>query len=146
MAIVLMEIDIISNEQMKIVKYNEELEDRRLTLMEFIQRGEHLKITSGAKANLIKNVTEMKLMCQNLELLKTVEFKGGKNADITMKDIVNISKSLNSNILHKFVKNSKRMENVKVDQVASIGCKRDKACQYMRINNPSKLLKEKSAK
>ena len=30
MAIVLMEIDIISNEQMKLVKYNEELEDRRL--------------------------------------------------------------------------------------------------------------------
>ena len=58
--IVLHEMDITSNEQMRIVRYNDELEDRRLRLMEFIQRGENLEITPGAKANLIKNVTEMK--------------------------------------------------------------------------------------
>ena len=45
--IVLHEIDIISNEQMRIVRYNDELEDRRLRLMEFIQRDENLEISQS---------------------------------------------------------------------------------------------------
>ena len=45
--IVLHKIDIISNEQMRIFRYNDELDDRRLRLMEFIQRGENLEIAPG---------------------------------------------------------------------------------------------------
>ena len=68
--IVLHEIDIISNEQMRIVRYNDELEDRRLRLMEFIQSGESLEITSVAEDNLIKNLTEMELKVSKSENVK----------------------------------------------------------------------------
>ena len=51
---------------------------------------------------------------------------------------MNISKSVNSNILHKFVTNSKRIDNVKVDQVAY---------QYMQENKQSiKASKRKECK
>ena len=45
MEIVLYVIDIIAKEQIMIVKYNNELEDRRLRLMEFVQNSENLEIS-----------------------------------------------------------------------------------------------------
>ena len=42
MAIVLYEIDIITKEQTRMVKYNNAIEDKRLTLMEFAQNSEIL--------------------------------------------------------------------------------------------------------
>ena len=80
--IVLKKIDIISNEQMRIIKYNGELEDRRLRLMEFIQSGPNLEITSGARNNLIKNVTEMKLNLSKSENVKDQSLQGKKKMQI----------------------------------------------------------------
>ena len=59
--IVLEEIDIITNEQIKIIKYNDELEDRRLRLLEFLQRSRNLNISKEAQRNLLLNVSHMKL-------------------------------------------------------------------------------------
>ena len=46
MEIVLYEIDIIAKEQLMIVKYNNELDDRRLRLMEFVKNSEKLQIST----------------------------------------------------------------------------------------------------
>ena len=56
--IVLEEIDIITNEQIKMIKYNDELEDRRLRLLKFVERNENLNISK--MENQIKSM-EMKL-------------------------------------------------------------------------------------
>ena len=65
-SIVWEEIDIITYEQIKIIKYNEELEDRRLRLLEFIKRSEQLNITKEAQNNLLLNVSHMEM-----EVLRT---------------------------------------------------------------------------
>jgi hypothetical protein len=49
MEIVLHEIDIVTKEQMRLVKYHNELEDRRLRLMEFFQNSERLEISPEAQ-------------------------------------------------------------------------------------------------
>ena len=61
MEIVLYEIDIITKEQTMIVKYNNELEDRRLRLMEFVKNSEILEISAEARQNLLHNVSDMEL-------------------------------------------------------------------------------------
>ena len=57
--IVLEEIDIITNEQIKMIKYNEELEDRRSRLLEFIKTSENLNISKEAQKNLLQNIFHM---------------------------------------------------------------------------------------
>ena len=65
MAIVLLTIDIIIKEQIKLVKYNDDLEDRRLRLMEFVKHSEILEISAGARENLLQNVPDMRLTVSN---------------------------------------------------------------------------------
>ena len=64
--IILEEIDIITNEQIKMIKYNEELEDRRSRLLEFIKTSENLKISKEAQKNLLQNISRMEM-----EILRT---------------------------------------------------------------------------
>ena len=61
MELVLHEIDIVTKEQMMLVKYHNELEDRRLRLMEFVQNSEKLEISAEARDNLLHNVSDMEL-------------------------------------------------------------------------------------
>ena len=56
MEIVLYEIDIIAKEQLMIVKYNIELEDRRLMLMEFGKNSEKLQISTEARPETIFSI------------------------------------------------------------------------------------------
>ena len=56
MAIVLCEIDIITKEQTRMVKYNNAIEDKRLWLMEFAQNSEILKVYKEARNDLLLNV------------------------------------------------------------------------------------------
>ena len=58
---VLDEIDIITEEQKRIVNYNSVLEDRRLRLMEFIKTSEELEISNRARENLMVNVSNMEI-------------------------------------------------------------------------------------
>ena len=75
-AIVFHEIDIITKEQIMLVKYNEDLEDWRLRLMEFVKHSEILEISAGARENLLQNVPDMRLTVSNLTVKdKKVEFK-----------------------------------------------------------------------
>ena len=53
MAIVLYEIDIITKEHTRMVKYNNSIEDKRLRLMEFAQNSEILKVYKEARNNLL---------------------------------------------------------------------------------------------
>ena len=71
MELVLHEIDIVTKEQMMLVKYHNELEDRRLRLMEFVQNSEKLEISAEARDNLLHNVSDMEL-----KLTKSSNFKG----------------------------------------------------------------------
>ena len=59
------EIDIIVQKQIMIVKLNEEVEDRRIRLMEFVQSDEDLQISSKARNDILENVSnmEMKVLC-----------------------------------------------------------------------------------
>ena len=56
MEIVLYEIDIIAKEQLMIVKYNIELDDRRLRLMEFVKNSEKLQISTEARPETIFSI------------------------------------------------------------------------------------------
>lgn len=53
------EIDIINQEQMKVAKYNSELEDRRQRLLEFIQKSEKISLTKAAHDYLVDHVSKM---------------------------------------------------------------------------------------
>ena len=77
--IVLEEIAFITNEQIRIMKYNAEMEDRRLRLLEFIKRRENLRISKEAQTNLILNVSIMEL-----KVLRTPE--GFHNKDVEVAD------------------------------------------------------------
>ena len=65
MAIVLHEIDIITKEQVMLVKLHDELEDRRIRLIEFLQTSDKLEISEGSRENLLKNVSDMKITMSN---------------------------------------------------------------------------------
>ena len=54
-----------------IVKYNNELEDRRLRLMEFVQNSEKLDISERARDNILHNVS-----CMELTVTKSSNVKG----------------------------------------------------------------------
>jgi hypothetical protein len=56
---VLHEIDIITKEQLMLVKLHDELEDRR----EFLQTSDKLEISKGSRENFFKNVSDMKNWC-----------------------------------------------------------------------------------
>ena len=79
MEIVLFEIDIIAKEQSMIDKYNNELEDRRLRLMEFVQNSGRLQISTEARDSLLQNVSTMELKVTKSSNLK------GKNVTLKKK-------------------------------------------------------------
>ena len=56
MEIVLYEIDIITKEQTRMVKYNNAIEDKGLRLMEFAKNSDILKVSKEARNNLLLNV------------------------------------------------------------------------------------------
>ena len=56
MEIVLYEIDIITKEQTRMVKYNNAIEDQGLRLMEFAKNSDILKVSKEARNNLLLNV------------------------------------------------------------------------------------------
>ena len=125
--IVLEEIGFITNEQIRIMKYNAEMEDRRLRLLEFIKRRENLRISKEAQTNLILNVSNMEL-----KVLRTPE--GFHNKDVEVADkkkcrydnkgYCKYQKCVGSDIPVQFVTNSLRMESVRLDIVARIGTQR----------------------
>ena len=73
--IVSVEIDIITQEQMRIAKLNFVLEDRRLRLMEFLKSREELNISKRARENLIVTVSNMET-----KLVKQTQEKLGKQS------------------------------------------------------------------
>ena len=77
MTIVLHEIDIITKEQIMLIKYNEQLEDRRLRLEEFVRNSDKLEISEGARENLVQNVSDMELTVSKCQIIKDkkIEFK-----------------------------------------------------------------------
>ena len=104
---------------MRIFRYNDELDDRRLRLMEFIQSGENLEITSGAGDNLIKDViynrNEMKsVKSENVKDLKDEKCEGGPGCQfVNMGNMIRKdakeTKDGNTciNIIHKYNPSSK---------------------------------------
>ena len=59
--LVQVEIGIIVQEQIRIVNYNTELEDRRRRLMEYVQSSTELDLSRGARENILENVSNMKM-------------------------------------------------------------------------------------
>ena len=47
------EIDIIVQKQIMIVKFNEEVEDRRVRLMEFVQSSDELQVSRKTRNNIL---------------------------------------------------------------------------------------------
>ena len=80
---VLDEIDIITEEQKRIVNYNSVLEDRRLRLMEFIKTSEELEISNRARENLMVNVSNMEIRFVKQTTCK-IKLKFKEDVDITM--------------------------------------------------------------
>ena len=70
METVMMEIDIIIQEQTKIANYTVWLEDRRLRLMNYVQKTNCLKISESGRKTLIKNITNMEIKVLGKSMLK----------------------------------------------------------------------------
>ena len=62
------EIDIINQKQIMIVKFNTEVEDRRIRLMEFIQTSDELQLSRKTCKNILENVSNMEM-----EVLRTTK-------------------------------------------------------------------------
>ena len=61
------EIDIITQKQIMIANLNEEVEDRRIRLMEFIKNDEELGLSRNARGNILENVSNMKMEVKRTE-------------------------------------------------------------------------------
>ena len=149
-AIAFHEIDIITKEQIMLVKYNEDLEDWRLRLMEFVKHSEILEISAGARENLLQNVPDMRLTVSNSTVKdKKVEFKKKCRYDNKgyCKYLENCKYQHFAHLCDQYQKDGKcgagqscpfRHPRVcKYWKHDTQGCKRDKACKYMHQNHSS---------
>jgi hypothetical protein len=61
------EIDIITKKQIMIANLNDEVEDRRIRLVEFIQSSDELGLSRKACGNILENVSNMKMEVMRTE-------------------------------------------------------------------------------
>ena len=104
----MVEIDIIKEEQIKIINYNAFLEDRRLRFVDFIRKNEDLKVSETACKNLINCVAKLEVkVIENPELRKgNPETNTRKVCRYDRKGYCKYQKKCKFFTLSKFVNNS----------------------------------------
>ena len=79
METIMLEIDIIKEEQMKISNYIAFLEDRRLRMVDFIQKAENLQVSGKGREKLINCVPKLEMRFNSDQVLKeNLEIKSKK--------------------------------------------------------------------
>ena len=140
-------MDIIVQEQTKIADYNAWLENRRLRLMEFIQKTDNLPICGRARENLLESVAnmEMKFLGNSQRKAESVETKFRKKCRYDNKGYCRYQKTCKffhpDGICDKFLKDGKcesgrscrdrHPRQCKYWKEKSGGCEREELCRYL---------------
>ena len=129
--IVLLEIDIIIKEQLKIFSYNAELEDRRLRLMDFVKHSEKLKVSEEWRENITTKVSslEIKVVRKHEPSMEDViENKKAKKCRYDNKGFCKFQEKCkffhSGKICEKYIKEGK------CDLGQSCRCRHPKECKY----------------
>ena len=148
MAIVLQEIDIIRKEQVMLIKYHDQLEDRRKRFEEFVRNTDKLEISEGARENLVQNVSYMELTVSKCQTIKDKKDKSKKKCRYDnrgyCKYLEKCKYQHSKHICDQYQKSGKcgagECCQLRHPQVCKFwkqdtqGCKRDQGCKYMHQN------------
>ena len=158
--IILWEIDFIMQEQRNLIQYNNQLEDRRLRLLEFVQSGQEISMSKSARESIVKDVSKLELKLNhafeeksNEKYHKTCRYnnrgfcKFGSDCKFYHSRIIcdvfqKEGKCFQSNCMLRHPKACKYWLN------DANACFRDNQCKYMHVNGDKgkgiKHVKEKS--